>query len=319
MLDFEAKARYYKYSISLPGVEFNVACYVEDKEDNIFWNHIFQSSGLILNPKFYFYTREEFNDGGINDRTGKETVLNYRPYADKKLILCIDSDYDLLTKTDNPNIDNWVFQTYAHSIENYKCYAPSLMDACLIAVNSADRNLFDIEKFLREYSSIIYPLFIVFIVSERKAPNRFFTVDQFSNEIMLRGNFNIKNNGKAELEALQERVSNQLNVLNEYYTNPEIENTEQHIQSLGLDILPENIYLFVRGHTLYDSVTLPTLRSISKTLLNNKIRESGPIQINSSEAVKESLSKNTNFYNCFLMDKIRSDIGVFKTKTNPTT
>jgi len=319
MLDFNALANLYKNAIDLPGVDFDVVCILEDNEDQHFWKDVFDKNGFSLKSKFISYTRETYADGSINDRTGKETVLNYRPYADKKLILCIDSDYDLLTKTDNPNINNWVFQTYAHSIENYKCYSPSLMDVCLNAVNSADRNLFDIEKFLREYSSIIYPLFIVFIISERKAPNRFFTVDQFSNEIMLRGNFNIKNNGKAELEALRERVSNQLNVLNEYYTNPEIENTEQYIHNLGLDISPENVYLFVKGHTLYDSVTLPTLRSISKTLLNNKIRESGPIQINSSEAVKESLSKNTNFYNCFLMDKIRSDIGVFKTKINSTT
>ncbi len=312
-MDFKERADFYKKAVRFLGLD--MAFYVEDGEDKDFWEHILTTFQFPFTRKFYHYTQEKLPDGTTKQRKGKATVLNYLPYSDKRLALCIDSDYDLLTKTSNPTIQDNVFQTYTHSIENYKSYAPSLMGLCLEATHSTDNQLFDIEKFLSDYSEIIYPLFVVFIISESKGNAgaiRFLTGQKFAETAVLRGDFDIKNNGKAELEALKDRVKIQLDRLGTSYTSAEFQATELHIKTLG--VTPENTYLFFRGHSLYDAVTSPIIRSVSKSLKNNEIKKRRPnvqLYIDSCKDIAQLLKENKNYYSCPLINKIRADIAAF--------
>lgn len=313
-MDFETIANEYKNAIKLPGIDFDLVVIVEDTDDEAFWKDVFEKNELERKPKFISYTRETYQDGTTNDRTGKKTVLEYLNYTDKRLALCIDSDYDLLTKMNNPTIQNNVFQTYTHSIENYKSYAPSLMGLCLEAVNSTDGQIFDIEKFLSEYSEIIYPLFVVFIISESKtdSTNQFLSIKDFAQSAILRGSFDVKNNAEKELKVLKGKVDIQLKALHTCYTDAEFKAVEQRIKNFG--ITSQNTYLFFRGHNLYNSVTLPIVRSVSKQLRNNEIQKRIPnIQpyIDSCKDITSLLAQNKNYHSCFLMDKIREDIASF--------
>jgi len=314
MIDFEDRANEYKNAVNLPGGDFDLVCIVEDEEDADFWKDIFIQSGFKRKPEFISYTRN-FRPGGMtNDQRGKNTVLQYLPYTDKRLVLCIDSDYDLLTKTNNPSIQNNVFQTYTHSIENYKSYAPSLMNLCLEATHSTDNQLFDVEKFISDYSEIIYPLFVVFVISESKndSTDQFLTGQKFAETIILRGDFNVNNNGTDELNELKKKVDDKFNALRSDHTDSEFEATEQRISAFG--ITPQNTYLFVRGHNLYDSVTLPIVRSVSKILKNNELEKIRPnIQpyFNACKDITKLLKQNKNYHSCHLMSKIRQDIIAF--------
>ncbi len=315
MVDFNVRANFYKYATQQPGTDFDLVCIVEDEEDESFWQDVFLKNSFTRNPKFIPYTRDFRPDGTTNDRRGKDTVLRYLPYTDNRLALCIDSDYDLLTKTNNPSIQDHVFQTYTHSIENYKSYAPSLMNLCLEATHSTDNQLFDIEKFLSDYSEIIYPLFVVFIISESNANsgvNRFLTGQKFAETAVLKGDFDVKNNGKAELEDLKDRIKNRLDTLLTSYTSAEFQATEQRIKTFG--ITPQNTYLFFRGHSLYDAVTMPIVRSVSKSLKNNEIKKRRPnvqLYIDSCKDIAQLLKENKNYHSCFLMNKIQADVAAF--------
>jgi len=313
MIDFEDRAKFHKSFLN--SSDFDMVVMVEDVEDAIFWEDVFIQNGLKRNPQFIPYTREIFPDGTTNDRRGKDTVLQYLSYSDKRLALCIDSDYDLLTKTNNPTIQDNVFQTYTHSIENYKSYAPSLMNLCLEATHSTDNQLFDIEKFLSDYSEIVYPLFVVFIISESEmngiAP--FLTSEKFSETIILGSRFNIQNNGKGELDKLQDKVNDLLHILHPNYSDALFKSTENHIRQLG--IAPSNTYLFVRGHDLYESVILPILRSVTRILQGDKIKTTptNKIQpyIDSCKDIAKLLKQNKNHHSCPLMNKIQTDIAAF--------
>jgi len=311
-MDFEERADFYKKAVRFLGLD--MAFYVEDEEDKDFWEHVFTTFQFPFTRKFYHYTQEKLPDGTIKQRRGKATVLNYFTYADKRLALCIDSDYDLLTKTNNPTIQDNVFQTYTHSIENYKSYAPSLMNLCLEATHSTDNQLFDIEKFLSDYSEIIYPLFVVFIISESKTnpDDRFLFGRDFAKVAVLRGDFDVKDNGEEELKDLRDRIKIQLDGLGTSYTSAEFQATELHIKTLG--VTPQNTYLFFRGHSLYDAVTSPIVRSVSKSLKNNELKKRRPnVQpyIDSCKDIAHLLKQNKNYHSCPLMNKIQTDIVAF--------
>jgi len=314
-MDFEERAKFYKKSVLLLGLD--MAFYVEDEEDKDFWEHLLAAYQFSFTRKFYHYTKDKLPSGSINRRKGKATVLNYLPYVDDALALCIDSDYDLLTKTNNPTIQDNIFQTYTHSIENYKSYAPSLMNLCLAATHSTDYQLFDIEKFLSDYSEIIYPLFVVFIISESKAnsgADRFLIGQKFEETAVLRGDFDIKDNGKAELENLKDRIKIQLDRLGTSYTSEEFQATELHIKTFG--VTPQNTYLFFRGHSLYDAVTMPVIRSVSKILKNNELKKIRPnvqpyLDLCKDKDIANLLKENKNYHSCPLMNKIQADITAF--------
>ncbi|TGO02534.1 hypothetical protein PN36_23425 [Candidatus Thiomargarita nelsonii] len=68
---------------------------------------------------------------------GKEEVLKIQ--AGEYLLLCVDSDYDYLLQdatevSKRINQEPYIFQTYAYSIENYKCYAESLRGVCVSVI-----------------------------------------------------------------------------------------------------------------------------------------------------------------------------------------
>ncbi len=82
----------------------------------------------------------------------------------QNMIACVDSDYDYLiqgaTNTSRMiNQNRYVFQTYTYAIENYQCYAGALHEVCVMATLN-DREIIDLEEFMRMYSRIAYPLFI---------------------------------------------------------------------------------------------------------------------------------------------------------------
>ena len=136
-----------------------VRVFVEGYEDVAFWRGVFDR---FTNP----YLRFEISVPSREDLPkGKKVLLGMIPQASDELLLCVDSDFDYLFHNSTEQSRELLscdrmFHTYAYATENYLCYAPSLHNVCVRATKN-DTRIFDFERFMADYSRIIYPLFSV--------------------------------------------------------------------------------------------------------------------------------------------------------------
>ncbi|MEY4904177.1 MAG: hypothetical protein RLZZ292_1992 [Bacteroidota bacterium] len=107
-----------------------VQVYVENEEDVPFWKYFFTKHGIetSVSPASKGYL------GG-----SKSAVLSFENQANKVLLLCVDSDNDYImqrqTALSRRVIDNdYIFETYLHSMESYRCYSKYLHDIVVDAV-----------------------------------------------------------------------------------------------------------------------------------------------------------------------------------------
>lgn len=299
--------------------------YVENEDDIPFWKDIFDK--YDLQTKIHPASRESL------DR-GKTEVLKQINGVGKAKILCVDSDYDYLLQgytfvskiiNENP----YVFQTYTYSIENFKCYAESLHGVVVKATLQDEPQLFDYVDFLKSYSSIIYDLFI-YSLHHEKEQSKSFTMTDFSNTIKLLDQVDMTSSVQKALKKLKESVEKQMATLDKI-SDKQISQFKKELRMLG--VTPENTYLFIKGHTLYDNVVCMFLVPIERHLKSEHYRRISELKKDNKEAThkdneeainrtnqyKKSVTKielvlrnNTNYHDCFLMKKISDDIGNYK-------
>jgi hypothetical protein len=283
--------------------------YVEDKADVAFWSHLF--STYLPDKTFYirYYTKND--DEALAPHTGKSMALKYLPYLDNRFMLCLDSDYDYIISKPDFDIHHHIFQTYTYSIENYKCYAPSLSALCKNATLTNDDPDFDIAAFMSRYSEIIYPLFIYSIVD--KIRHLGFSISDFSEVIKFNHQFAHRDTDN-ELISLQGRVLAKMAELELISPKDEFEAVREIVQGKG--ITPANVYLFIRGHSLYDDIILRLVKSIVNDIQSEKIQafkdssRTHEIQsyLDSCPSVVKVLGRNKNFLDCNFIENIRQDI-----------
>ncbi len=96
--------------------------FTEDEVDAYFWQGVFGKFAPQLRLGFYKgYLPLDEN----KKAKGRNAVLAYKDFADRQLLLCVDSDYHYLLG-DEEITSHFVFQTYTHSIENYQCFAQNI-------------------------------------------------------------------------------------------------------------------------------------------------------------------------------------------------
>jgi hypothetical protein len=288
----------------------DIVFYGEDKADEKFWTSLFNSLAPQLNIDFHYYTQDI---NGVS-HTGKEMALKFRPHLDNIFMLCLDSDYDYIISKTKFDISSYIFQTYTYSTENYRCFAPSLSDLCKTATQTTDAITFDIEAFLKQYSEIVYPLFIYSVAN--KIRDFGFSISDFGSTVRLRGVFNIKDNGEAELDYVKNQVELKVAELRMLCPQADYDAAELIIQNKG--IISSATYLVIKGHYLYDSVVVPLLKSIVgniKAQIIKTLNEAGrkaeiATYNNSCLPIEYLLAENNNFLKCQVIEMIRSDIRV---------
>jgi len=299
----------------------HVMAYVENEEDLPFWKDIFSRYATTLPIKIQTSIR------GDSTR-GKSILLELTegPF----LLLCMDSDYDYLlqnTTVQSQRINNsdFIFQTYTYSIENYKCYAPSL-DTCVYQASFNDNYDVNFTAFLEYYSKIVYPLFLYSFYAE-KIENRIFTITDFNNSVQL-PLFDIRQNAVTVLQDLETKIQDKIAEL-----QPLFADFDAAILMQELDILvvsPENTYLFVQGHNLMDTVITSMLTKTVSKLKGEKYAQFQREKIDDDDFrrkkseydgkicdVKDALQLNTNYHDCFLMHKIKDKLADYLTQHNP--
>lgn len=292
--------------------------YVEGYEDVAFWRGIFD---------FYESGTNTF-EISVPPRAdlakGKQVILSMLDDSCEETILCIDSDFDYLfenatEQSKRINEAKYLFHTYGYATENFICYAPSLHNVCVAATKN-DARIFDFEKFLADYSRIIYPLFLWYAFSAQLKNESVFTLLEFRGSVKL-NYLVVDNNGDTTLRWLERQVAKRLEILERRHPDWSIPlaQFEHHIQNRG--VTPETTYLFMQGHTLMDNVVLIMLNAVCEKLKKmNNIRISTSTQTgialrnemrnysNSIRNVREILLGNEGYKDCWLYRKLQQDI-----------
>lgn len=305
-----------------------VLVYVESDEDIAFWRNIlspFEGNKVRFDIQLPIRDIDTDNSHYYLSK-GKLAVLKFVNNTGKNLILCVDSDYDYLlqNKTDvskKINTNPYIFQTYAYAIENLMCYAPNLHSICVQATTN-DTRLVDFVQILESYSEIIYPLFLWSVYFTMNEDTESFTINNLSEIIKITDSPSVENQFNSSLENLKNRVDAKIQELKNVASEKVNEISALGISLTELGITPPQTYLFVRGHTIKDSVVLMFLEPIYEQLKNKKYEQINEIQdaihkensrnqykkIIKTITLKAALSMNTRFQSCFLYQKIHSDL-----------
>lgn len=297
-----------------------VLVYVESDDDISFWRTIlapFEKNGLSFDIQLPIRNALE---------KGKLAVLEFADRVGDNLILCVDSDYDYLLQgatTTSSLINNnpHIFQTYAYSIENLLCYAPSLHAVCVQASKN-DTRIIEYEKLMKLYSTLIHKLFLWSVYFATKQDTTSFTLTNFCATVKILEKAIVSEQFSTALQGLKKRVDAKVQELEGQFPNdkPHVEGLIQELKLLGVE--DTNVYLFTQGHTIKANVVLMFLKPIHQQLKYEKHSQINQVQ---DETQKENLrnqykkhleeitiegilNSNTEYKPCFLYEKIHSDL-----------
>lgn len=299
-----------------------IVAYVESYDDVAFWS-------VLLRP---FETKDRYFEVMLPSRTslckGKKIALanDLGARLGRCMIACVDADYDYLMQGATPTSEvvcrsPYVFHTYVYAIENFQCYAPTLKEVCVRATLN-DRDLFDFERFLREYSETIWPLFVWNVWCYRYGSYKQFSMLDFYHIVQL----NKLNYYHPEqtLEHLRHQVNVKVARLQRQYPKGRTTYKPLRNELLRLGLTPQTTYLFMRGHDLFDGIVSPLLGGVCEMLRREREKEirrlaEHAVQMqnelaayaNATQTVEQVLRRHTDFEECPQYGWIRADIARF--------
>lgn len=248
-----------------------IVAYVESYDDVLFWRTLL---GSYEDESRYF---EVMLPSHRTLERGKRSVLMniLTNNTGQDMLACVDADYDYLmqgaTETSREILHNpYVLHTYAYSIENLQCYAPSLHNVCVM-VTLNDHSVFDIERFISQFSVAIFPLFVWSIWHYRRGIYGQFTITDFNRSIEL-GGFNI-NRPEDSLENLRNKVMRKVNYLRRQHPDAKQSYQKLSYELMRLGVNPEQTYLYIQGHHLFDKIITPLLNKVCGILIREREAE----------------------------------------------
>lgn len=299
-----------------------IVAYVESYDDVYFWRVLL---GNYEDDTRYF---EVMLPSHNTLERGKRSVLMNLLYSKvgQDMIACVDADYDYLiqgaTATSRNILSNpFVFHTYAYSIENLQCYAPSLHNVCVM-VTLNDHAIFNFSEFLKLYSEAIFPLFVWSIWYYRRDIYTQFTITEFNRVIEI-GSFNL---GAPEqvIMNVRNKVSKKINWLNHHNPNAKESYLALKKELMELGVTPATTYLYIQGHHLFDKVVVPVMGKVCERLVRERESEIRRQAVHSTQMrnelscyshsvqdIVQMLKKNIGYYNSEPFQRMRRDIEAY--------
>lgn len=248
-----------------------IVAYVESYDDILFWRTVL---GRFEDDTRYFEimlpTRASYLERGK-----KAAVAQLLTAVGRDMIACVDADYDYLmqgkSSTSAAILDNpYIFHTYVYAIENYQSYAPGLHDACVM-VTLNDHRVFDFEEYLYAYSRCVYPLFVWSVWFYRGPHFREFTITDLNK--MIEPGYARLNNTADMIDFMRKKIKRKELWLKRHY--PQFEDDrpalEKELQQLG--VVPDNTYLYLQGHHLFNNVVVPIVTRVCEQLIRERQNE----------------------------------------------
>ena len=282
---YEAAARGMAASTLMYGVDSIV--HVEDKDDIWFWQQLLAK----YRAGRYKFKPATTNEKG-NRNTGCTQCLKYRGFLSQKFFVCIDSDLRYLLD-EAISAEDGILQTYTYSWENHCAFASQLQQTFDKYTHKGKE--FDFSVFLSGYSEVVYEAFLLMLYQLKNGLTEF-DRDKFRTIISLqyrRGDE--KNNGKQVLDRLSLDLQTATkNIKDTCGFNMADESV--YYETKGLR--KENVYLYVRGHCLYNSLV-----SIGKKLCEGTGMD-----------FEQNILKNALAFEQYdAISRIKADIGILKT------
>lgn len=270
---------------------------VEGKTDKWFWSRVLDQ---VIPQHYKIYADVNYP---APQASGKLALVQFIPFANRDFLICLDSDFDYLLQ--EPILQHrFVFHTYAYSIENILCYAPSLQQVLATKIRRQEA-VFDFEAFFHQYSEAIYS-WLLFQVQTRQlqqpAPPYFPAVARTQLSRPFEFLDDLRRQIKQEISQELARVQ----------TMPAFQHLVQQLTTLGLT--PQNAYLFVRGRDLLQKVTLPLLKAIADPLVklefeNLKNEDKAAYQVYQEQnSFDKLLAENPQIETCPFYSKIVEDL-----------
>lgn len=265
-----------------------IVAYVESYDDIFFWRSVLGE--FETEERFFEVMLPSHKDLG----RGKKVAMMNRlgEQLGDYMIACVDADLDYLLQCSTQHScmmlrNPYVIHTYAYSIENLQCYAPSLHTVCVMATLN-DRKVFDFEQYLRTYSQIIYDLFVWAIWLYRQTRFGEFTLTTLNNHITIE-KFNLAKPEDA-LENLRHRVNRKVAWMQHHYPEAKgkIKPLREELTQLGLT--PDSTYLYIQGHHLMDNVVSAALDPVCTILRREREREIKTLSHGNNQQMDNELS-----------------------------
>lgn len=296
--------------------------YVESYDDVLFWHTVLDE---LEDETRYFEVMLPTRDS-LSKGKKKAIMAMMSGGGGSNMIACVDADYDYLLQGKSPAsrslLENpYVFHTYVYAIENYQCYAPSLHNVCVMATLN-DHEIFDFAAFMQAYSEIIFPLFAWNILLYRRNSFHDFTMTEFNHTIEV-GKFTIYK-AESTLERIKHKVDVKIREVrkNHQGLRNEYDSLVKELETLG--VTPQNTYLYIQGHALFDNVVSTIVGRVCESL---RLEREGEIrrkachftqQRNELSAYQHSISdisqmlkKNTGYTRSIQFKTLRKKIEEF--------
>ncbi len=296
-----------------------IVAYVESYDDVFFWRSVLQE---FETDKLYF---EVMLPSRSNLSKGKKVALMNQlgPSLGECMIACVDADYDWLMQgaTDMSRFiceNPYVIHTYVYAIENYQCYAGSLHSVCVMSTLN-DRQIVDLEAYMREFSEIVWPLLVWSVWCYRHDVYPAFTITDFVETVSIR-EANVSRPEKS-LDYIRHKVNRKIAWLQRKFVDAKGSYASLREELLDMGLTPDTAYLYMQGHGLFDGVVMPLLAPICAILRKEREREINNLSCHnvqrqnelssyqhSQSPVEEMLRKGSGFRSCTPYQWVREDI-----------
>ncbi len=300
-----------------------IVAYVESYDDVFFWRTVL--SRFETGERYFEVLLPSARTLERGKKSAIMRVLEERVGRD--MIACVDADYDYLmqqaTEASRKMIGNpYVFHTFAYSIENLQCYAPSLHEVC-VAVTLNDHRLIDIAEFMRQYSTAVFPLFVWSIWHYRNSIYNEFSITDF-NHVIDMGRFNLRN-PYATIANVRRKVGKRIAMLQRRH--PEAKESYLRLKSEltdALGVTPGETYLYIQGHHLFDKVVMPVMDKVCSQLIreremeirrqavhNTQMRNELSCYSRSTQDIEQMLKKNVAYVTSGPFQRILKSVEAF--------
>ena len=267
------------------GARKKIVAYVEGYDDILFWRRLLNE---VEKDDYYFEVMLPSHTALVRGK--KSALMNTLGHGlGSYMIACVDADYDYLMQGDTEMsrvvcLNPYVFHTYAYAIENYQCYAPSLHEVCVMATLN-DHHIFDFEKFMSEYSRIVFPLFVWSIWCYRNKGYKQFSMADLCTSITP-DDINLQK-PEAVLKRLSHCVNAKIARLQKQF--PQAKGSYQALREKlkQLGVTPETTYLYLRGHDVFDKVVSPIVDEVCSLLRREREHEIHRLAQHSTQCMNE--------------------------------
>ena len=299
-----------------------IVAYVESYDDIYFWRTVlsrFEDATRYFEVMLPSHQKLE--------RGKKSVLMNFiGEHTGPDMIACVDADYDYLMQGATPQSEKvlgspYVFHTYAYAIENMQCYAPSLHDVC-VAVTLNDHRIFDFDNYMRLYSEAIFPLFVWSVWAYRTGNHTRFSLSDMA-RVIDPGGFNVQD-PQPSLTHVRRKVTTRVHQLQNQFPGHKADYLQTKASVLELGVTPQTTYLYIQGHSLFDTVVVPILNKVCNRLRQERQEEIQRTAIHhtqrrnemscyehSLQDIRQTLKKNTGYQQSPQFQRIQQDIDRF--------